>query len=146
MKKNESFDLASIDTVAACNKGYEVELKHPATNEPIGIFWSVLGSDSDTFRDYMKEATNAKLRKDAMARKRGKDVEVRTVEEAEKETIDLLTLCSLGWRSTDSSAIKFKGEDLAFNVPNVRRVLTELPWIRRQIDEAIGDLENFMKS
>lgn len=141
----KSFDLASIDTVAACNKGFEIELKHPVTQEPLGIFWTVLGSDSDVFRDYLREVTNEKIRKEAMAKKRGRDVEVDTVEVSEERAIELLTVCSVNWRSTDKPTITFKDAELEFNVPNVKKVLTGLPWIRKQIDEGIGDLENFMK-
>lgn len=143
--KKQDLDLSTIDTVAACNKGFEVELKHPATNEPLGLYWTVLGSESDAFREFIKETLNTRIRKEAMAKKRGKDLEIRTMDEAEAETIDLLTVCSLGWRSGDKPTLKFSGEDLAFNVPNVRKVLQTLPWIRKQLDEAIGDLENFMK-
>lgn len=146
MKKNEFVDLSSIDTVTACNKGAEFELRHPATNEPLGIFWTVLGADSDVFRDYMKESLNARMRKEAMAKKRGRPLEVDTLEDAEQKTIDLLTACSVGWRSGEHQTIKFKGEDLPFNVPNARKVLTDMRWIRLQVDDAIGDLENFMKS
>ena len=145
-KKNEAFDLGSIDTVAACNKGFEVELKHPATKEPLGIFWSVLGSDSDTVREYTKEKINTNLRKEAAARKKGGEPDVRTVQDFERDSVEFLTICSVGWRTGESNTIKFRGEDLEFNVPNAKKVLTDMPWIRKQLDEAINDLENFMKS
>lgn len=146
MKKTESFDLGSIDTIAACNKGTEFELRHPATNKPIGIFWSLVGRDSDVFRSYVKEQTNATIRREAMAKKRGKDPDIKTVEDYEQDTITLLTICSVGWRSSESNTIKFKGEELVFNVPNVKRVLTDMPWIRNQLNEFISELENFMTS
>lgn len=145
MKKNNVVDLASIDTAAACNKGFEVELRHPVTNQPLGIFWGVLGSDSDIFRDHVKETINDRLRKEAMAKKRGRDLEVRTMEDAEQDSIELLIVCSTHWRTGDEKTLRFKGEDLAFSVPNAKRVLEDMRWIRAQIDEAIGDLGNFMK-
>ena len=144
-KKNEAFDLASIDTVAACNGGFEVELKHPVTQAPLGIFWKVVGSESDAFKEHIKENINARIRQEASAKKRGKELPVRTIEEIESDGIDLLLVCSLGWRSTDSATIPFEGQQLEFNIPNARKVLTRLPWVKAQIDEAIGDLENFMK-
>jgi len=144
MKKTESFDLGSIDTIAACNKGTEFELRHPATNAHIGIFWTLVGRDSDVFRSYVKEQTNAAIRREAMAKKRGKDPDIKTVEDYEQDTITLLTICSVGWRSSESNTIKFKGEELVFNVPNVKRVLTDMPWIRNQLNEFISELENFM--
>lgn len=146
MKNNDSFDLGNIDTVSACNAGFEVELRHPATNAPLGVFWTVLGSDSDVFRDYIKESANERLRKEAMSRKKGRDVEIKTIQDIEQETINMLTVCSAGWRTGDSQTITFKGESLPFNVPNVKKVLTAMPWVRTQLDEAMSDLANFMKS
>lgn len=144
MKKNDMIDLGSIDTVSACNKGVEIELRHPATNEPIGIHWTVVGSESDTFKDYMRTKINERIRKEAMARKRGRDPEIKTIEDSEEDTIELLTVCSLGWRTGDSKVIKFNGADLEFNVQNAKKILAERAWIRKQLDDAIGDLGNFM--
>lgn len=141
-----SFDLSSVDTVAACNKGTEIELKHPVTNEPTGVFWGILGRDSDAYREYFRELANARIRKEVMARKRGKDVEVETVEVAEAKAIELLVSCSTGWRSEDKPTLTFKGEELEFTVMNAKTVLEALPWVRRQIEDGIDDLENFMKS
>lgn len=146
MKSNDIIDLGNIDTVSACNAGFEVELRHPATNAPLGIFWDVMGSDSDAFRDYIKESTNERLRKEAMAKKKGRDIEVKTIQDFEQETINILTVCSLGWRTGDSPTITFKGESLSFSVPNVKKVLSAMPWIRTQLDEAMGDLANFMRN
>lgn len=77
-------------------------------------------------------------------KKRGKEPDIKTVEDYEQDTITLLTICSVGWRSSESNTIKFKGEELVFNVPNVKRVLTDMPWIRNQLNEFISELENFM--
>lgn len=146
MKKTAAIDLASIDTVAACNQGVEVELRHPATNEPLGIFWTVLGRDSDTYNDYIRDKVNAMLRKKALAEKRGRDLEIRTLEDAEAENIETLIVCSTGWRTGDKQVICFGGQELEFNVANAKKILTERAWIRKQLDEAIGDLSNFMPS
>lgn len=145
MKKTaDIIDLASIDTVAACNQGVEVELRHPATNELLGIFWTVLGRDSDTYNDYIRDKVNTMLRKKALAEKRGKDLEIRTLEDAEAENIETLIVCSTGWRTGDKPVICFGGQELDFNVANAKKILTERAWIRKQLDEAIGDLTNFM--
>lgn len=147
MKKTaDIIDLASIDTVAACNQGVEVELRHPGTNERLGIFWTVLGKDSDVYNDYIRDKVNATLRKKALAEKRGRDLEIRTLEDAEAEQIETLVVCSTGWRTGDKPVINFKGEDLEFSVANAKKILTERAWIRKPLDDAIGDLTNFMPS
>lgn len=144
-------DLAALNTIAACEKGAEIELKHPVSSAPLGIFVTILGKDSETFRDYVKQETNARIRRQAMATRRGKELEPPTAEEAEERATELLVICIIGWRQkvegeTDKfkDTITYAGEELAFNVPNAKRLVTELLWFRKQIDEAIGDLENFM--
>lgn len=145
MKKNESFDLASIDPVAACNVGHEFELKHPSTEKPLGIFLTVLGSESDPVREYRREKLNERLRNESMAKKRGKDLPIQTVQDFEESTIEVLLITLVGWRMGDSPTITFEGQQLEFNLMNARKVLTKLPWIREQINEETN-LENFMKS
>lgn len=149
-------DIASLDTAAASDKGAEIELLHPTTNAPLGIFITVLGKDSQVFRDHVKHDVNAQLRKEALAQRRGKKLDPLTAEEAEEKAIELLVLCTLGWRSETKNAkgvvldnqphILMGGEVLTFNVLNAKRIYTDSLWIRRQVDDAIGDLENFIKS
>ena len=137
--ENKIVDLADLDTTAACDKGAEIELRHPVTNEPLGIFVTVLGKDSSAFKEYMRTAINDKLRKEAMAKKRGKDIDPATYEAAESETIDLLIVCTVGWRN-----MVMGGKQLEFNVPNARTVYSTYSWIRKQVDEGISNLENFI--
>jgi hypothetical protein len=141
MVETKLVDLASLDTAAACDKGAEIELNHPVTGAPLGIFVTVVGKDSDTFKDYIRNSINEKLRKEALAKKRGKDAEITTFEAAEAETIDLLTICTLGWRN-----MVMNGKELEFNVPNARTVYGKYAWIRKQVDEGISSLENFMQA
>lgn len=148
-KAKTSFDLDSLDTGAACDKGAEIELKHPTTNEPLGLFVTILGKDSQVFREHVKQDVNARIRREALASKRGKDVAPPTAEEAEDKATELLVICTLAWRQRNEDGsfkdtITYKGEELSFNVPNAKTVYTNLLWFRRQVDEAIGDLENFI--
>lgn len=149
-----AIDLADLDTAAASDKGAEIELMHPTKQTPLGIFITVLGKDSQVFKDQVKSDINAAVRKEAFAKKRGKTIEPMTAEEAEQKAIDLLVLCTLGWRSetkdekgtvvANEPTITLAGEKLTFSIVNAKRVYADFTWIRRQIDDAIGDLENFM--
>ncbi|WP_448508784.1 hypothetical protein [Immundisolibacter sp.] len=136
---DKKFDIAELNTVKACDKGAELELLHPVTSEPLGIFIKVLGKDSTVFRDHIRDSVNDRIRREQMARKRGKDIEPTTVEKAESEAVDLLVLCTLGWRN-----MIMNGEAVEFNVPNARRIYTEYPWIRKQVDDGVANLELFM--
>lgn len=155
-------DLDALNTTNASNAGAEIQLLHPITQAPTGIFIRLLGKDSDAFRDHMKHTVNQRIRKEAFAARRNKNLEPMTAEQTEAEAIELLALCTLGWRSTtpekkdaqgnviapatEQPVIRHRGEDLPFNANNAMRIYRELLWVRRQIDEAIGDLENFMKA
>ncbi len=154
MTKNKMIDLADMDTGAASDKGAEIELRHPTTNAKLGMFISVLGKDSEVFREHTKHRANERLRREAMAERTGKPLDPPTAEEAEEKAVELLTLCTTGWRQEtkegdevkSEASLFYKGEKLAFNVANCKRLYAEQLWIRRQVDVAIGDLENFMKA
>jgi len=140
-----AFDLSDFDTVAASNRGAEVELVHLKTGEPTGVFIKVLGSDSQEWRDHVNERANKRVAAQFKAQRGAlKAVDVPTVEAAAEDAILLLTRCTIGWRTGDSPFLTYRGEQLPFNAGNAMRVYTELPAIRNQVDEFIGDMSNFM--
>ena len=137
-----SFDLSTLDTTSACDKGSKIELHHPVSNVPLGMFITLIGKDSKEFRDYTRDKTNTRLRKDAMAQKRGKDPEIRTVEAIEAENIELLVLCTKGWRGF----IDDDGNEVPFNVQNAIFMYKNFPDIYDSVNSAVGDLDNFLKN
>lgn len=151
-------DLSELDTGAACDAGAEIEILHPKTRAGTGIFITVLGKDSEVFQEHQKHRLNERLRRDANNERRGKPADPPTAEEIEAKAIETLVLCTTGWRTEipvkdgkkgeveNKPCLLYKGEELAFNVANAKRVYTEILEIRRQVDNAIGDLENFMSA
>jgi hypothetical protein len=155
-------DLASLDTVAASDKGARIAILHPINKEPIGIFIQLLGKHSTTFRELIRERINKRVKAESMAAKRGKNLDPRTAEEVEAEALEMLVACTLGWETEiyettekpgekpqkvvkeTKPTIFIDGEHLPFNHQNGIKVYTRLLWLREQIDDAIGDLENFM--
>ena len=139
MSKANAIDLSSLDTAAACEKGFELELVHPITKEPLGSFITVVGKDSPTFEEFNRKRANESLRKNFQRQRRGKDADAPTVEEIEREAISLLVACTKEFRN-----VIYKGAVLPFNEENARTLYAEQKWVRAQVDEAIGELENFM--
>jgi hypothetical protein len=139
MTKDKAIDLSSLDTAAACDKGFELELKHPITKYPLGSFISVVGKDSKTFDDFVRRQSNENLRKNFQRQRRGKDAEAPTVEQIEADAIALLVACTTCFRN-----VTYKGQALVFSEEAAKQLYTEQKWIRSQVDEAIGDIENFM--
>lgn len=143
MNKN-GIDLASLSAREACDKGYELELRHPVTNEALGVFISILGSQSETAQEITRRKGNEMLRKRFESQRRGKADDVPTIEQAEKDAIALLAACTTGWRTGDKPTVTHGGKALEFSEANAKFLYAEA-WIREQVDEAWADLGNFIK-
>src|SRR4051812_2771956 len=95
-KKSASFDAAALDTVAACNKPFEIEIKHPTTGDGTGLFISVVGRDSDLYRSRIRSLAEDEMRQEASGKFQRKGLD-----EQEKDTIDALVAATVSWRSSD---------------------------------------------
>lgn len=139
--KKNAFDLASLDTVAACNKPIEVEIKN-VHGQPTGFFISVLGKDSDTYRSIVRGMADETLKRQAM----GKGAADASLDKIEQRNIEALVAVTTGWRVGESNTVTLDGQELEFNSANVRKVYERLLPVREQVAEAINDLENFMRA
>lgn len=133
-------DLSIFDTTAACDKGFELQLVHPVSKDPLPVFITVVGKDSQAYKDHVRAKANQNLRRSFKQQR--KAAEAPTIEEIEADAVALLVACTTGWRNV---VLPGSGE-LPFNEENCTRIYTDFPAIRAQVDEAISDLENFMKA
>jgi hypothetical protein len=144
----DAIDFDTLDTAAACEKPYEFELVHPQTKAPLGVFVSVVGPESAAFKNKIRRQINQERRKAFEAQRKGKGVEPSTIEEDEAETVNLVAELVKGWRTVKDGksepVIYWKGDKLPFSAESVSRWLTHFPWVREQINEASGDLGNFL--
>ncbi len=151
MTKNASkFDFDGLDTRAACEMPYEFELNHPVTKAPLGVFISVIGSESQAISNRFRKAENDKRRKAFEAqRKPGSDAP-KMLEEDEADTVSLTVDLVKGWRTVidgkSEPVIHWKEEKLDFNADNARRWLTHFPWVRLQVIEEATEVGNFLKN
>lgn len=134
------FDLSALDTIKACNAGAEIELLHPVTKRPLGMFISIVGKDSDAFQAYIADKTDADRAKDFQARRKNQVAEPKYFAEQKAENIQLLVNCTTGFRN-----VSFNGP-LSFNEANATKLYIGLPWVSEQVDKAIVDYENFIKT
>lgn len=141
----EPLDLASLSAQKACETPFEFELKHPVTEEGLGVFISVVGTESEAFKAHTRKKANAALARQFKNQRRSRDEAAPTVEQAEKDGIDLVVACTVGWRTGETPKITHAGKALEFSESNARFIYAER-WIRDQAAEAIGDLGNFMQA
>lgn len=137
MAKAKAIDLSSIDTVKGSNDGFNVQIYHPGTNEDLGITIRVLGKDSDKFITVSRGQNKKRM---AKMTKGGFRTTAIPVEEIEQDSLMLLAACTVGW-----VGVVVDGKALDFNEDNAVMVYERFPWIREQVDAAMGDRANFIK-
>lgn len=140
-KNGTNFDLSSLDTIGACNKPAEIEIKHPVTLVGTGVFWSFVGKDSDVYRSRVRAMADESLRRQSQGKSSSADT---TLDKLEAKNIDALVAATTGFRTGDEPAVTLNGERLEYNAANARRILADILPIREQVAEGINDLGNFM--
>lgn len=111
----------------------EVELIHPASG-PTGITITVASKDSPQVREVGHAIRDKRL---AIASRRGVSTAPK-VEDIESESLSILVAAVLGWKGLEQD-----GNPFECTPENVKTLLTDCPWIRRQVDEAMGDETRF---
>ncbi len=135
--KKAPVDLSALDSVEAANNGVEVELYSPRDGSDLGIKIFVLGRDSDKFRDKTNAQNRARVQK---MQKGGFRPGNAPVDSVEKDGIELLAACTTGWEN-----MLVEGTVVPFSEKEAIRIYTRFPWIKEQVDAAIGDRALFMK-
>lgn len=133
-----TFDLKNHNYTEIAEAGYEFELKLPGTGEGTGAFITVRGDQSRTVKAFgRKKYSEFKLR-EQQAKRRGKDVEDMTLEEAEELSVESAVVRIIGWKNITEA-----GKEVPFTKENAERILKEYPFIKDQILEEAGNLLNF---
>lgn len=133
-----SFDLSTLDVVRSANDGVAIDILHPITKEPLGITITVLGSDSAAFK---KLATDQNRRRVAKMEKAGGfKISAVSQDERDEDALELLAACTKSWGN-----VVLDGALLECTRDNAINLYERLPWLREQIDGAIGDRANFIK-
>lgn len=137
-KPKTTIDLSKIDTIAGANAGFDVQIYHPGTNEDLGITIKVLGKDSDEFRKISQAQSKKRMAKISKAGFRNSNV---PLEEIERDGLELMAACTKAW-----TGVVIDGKALECNAVNAIELYERFPWIREQVDLAIGDRANFIPS
>jgi len=127
-------DLDALDTRAGSDKGFELELLHPVTREPLGAHITVLGKDGDTYLQKSSEIRRRRLERAARGVNGAAMVDV-----VEAEGIELTAACCRSW-----TGIKKGDKEWPPGEASAVRLLTQFEWIREQVDAAIHNRANFL--
>ncbi len=133
-----SLDLAKTNLADAADAGYEFEVKLPGTGDPTGAFITVRGEMSKTVKAYARQKFREFQLKEQQAKRRGKQSEEMTLEEAEELAVESAVVRVIGWKG-----ITENGKEVPFTKENAERIFTEHSWIREQVMEESNQLLNF---
>jgi hypothetical protein len=122
-------DLALLDTTKKAEEGVRMELRHPVTNDQLGVFLTVRGTDS-------------KLVKAALLKyRRVLDDDRKSESEKERLGIEFIVKCIL-----DIEGAEFEGKPILATDEGKRFLAERFPWAATQVFEFIQELEHFLPS
>lgn len=148
-----SINLADLDAAKACDAAFELELKHPVSNVPLGLFVSHKGISAPAVQKASRAQVNQALLEGFRAqRKNDPDAAAPTIEKGEKRTAKTLAVATVDWYEKDAKGDKVAGwpfgdERLMFS-PEAAEKLYANPsydWITAQLDKSAAELGNFLK-
>jgi hypothetical protein len=132
-----ALDLSVTNLPEIHESGYEFELVHPGTKEPLGAFVKVRGDMSKVVKAHYRKRFNEVQQQAKVAKRRNLEVET-TLDEYEDLAVQDAVVRVIGWKG-----IQEEGKDVAFSTESGERILRAHPWIREQIQEAATEVVNF---
>lgn len=133
------FDLASPTLAQASEQGHTFDLMLP-DGTPADVTITVRGPEAEAVRAVLKRQLAQQQSRNLMARRRGKDPDPITLEEAESDSIDLAVAHTLAW-----TGITENGAAVPCTPENARRLYKAQAWIRRDVIDTAAQLGNFVR-
>jgi hypothetical protein len=126
------FDISTLDLEGASERGSEVEIRHPQTGEPVGIFVKVYGPDSKLCRRILSEG----------ARMAATDP-TEDEKELQRRSSQMTAELCMGWRQGDEPTIMWEGTRHPFSKELAVKIFTKQQWFRQQVDQWQMNRRNF---
>lgn len=128
-----------ISTVKPVSR--HIEIKHPATGEPIGVRVEVVSVDDERLTPIKRKIQDRSM----YLQQRSKTFKS---DEIEENTRELLWTATIGWEwysptGEEADQATFEGNVPEFNVKNFNKVTKALPWFQSQINEEVGETKAF---
>lgn len=130
-------DLAKKDPAKAAEVGFAFNLLLP-DGEKTDAEITVRGGNSPEVKNFARRFYQEQKVKEQQAKRRNKDVEEMTIEEAEDFAVDAAVTRLIGWKGIGED-----GKEVAFSKENAARILKKYPFIRDQIMEHSENIFNF---
>lgn len=132
-----------LNAVGTVKDTTEVLLYHPRTGseipgpqgKPLSV--TIHGPYSAKYKSFMRKQQQARLQNVTRQNRNALNI---TAEELEAGAMDLIIACIESWN------MSFEGDKvLALTEENIREVFKQHPWVRDQIDAAMGNAADFLE-
>ena len=135
------FDLSQNNFATKAEAGYEFELLSPETFEGTGVFITVRGDQSPAVKAFGRRKFQEFQQKEAVAKRKGKEVESMTLDEAEELAVENAVVRTIGWRGLGD-----KGVEVPFSKDKAAEIYGTqgYEWIREAVIQESSNLRNFL--
>lgn len=133
-------DLKKNDPAVKAEAGFtfNVELPNGEVSESAKI--TVRGATAPAVKNYGRKVYQEFKMKEQAAKRRGKEVEELTLEDAEDLAVQSAVVRVIGWEG-----IAEDGKEIVFSKDEATRILTAYPFIRMQVMEQSDNILNFFR-
>lgn len=133
-------DLAKNDPSKQAEAGYTFNVVLPDGSQSDAKI-TVRGVNSPIVKNYIRRVYQEFKVKEQQAKRRGREVEDPTPEEAEQFAAESAAIRIIGWEG-----IGEEGKEIKFSKEEAERILKAYPFLRDQVMEASDNIFNFSKS
>jgi hypothetical protein len=132
-----ALDLTKNNPAVLAEAGYTFTLCLPDGSETDAKL-TVRGVNSPAVKNYSRKVYSEFKMKEQAAKRRGRDPEELSLEDAEELAVNSAAVRLMGW-----SGLEENGKPIKFEKDEVARVLKEFPFIREAVMLQSDDLMNF---
>lgn len=133
-----SFDLNKDNFSTAAEQGVELELILP-TGAGSGAYLTIIGDNSKTVKAYSRKKFQEYQMKVQIAKRKGKEPEELTLEEAEELAVEAAAVRVTGWKGFTED-----GKEVKFSKEKLNEVLTQHSWIREFVMQESSNIFHFV--
>ena len=133
-----SFDLNKDNFSTAAEQGVELELILP-TGAGSGAYLTIIGDNSKTVKAYSRKKFQEYQMKVQIAKRKGKEPEELSLEEAEELAVESAAVRVMGWKGFTED-----GKEVKFSKEKLNEVLSVHQWIREFVMQESSNIFHFV--
>lgn len=140
-------DLLQLDVRSQAAKPTRIDLVHPVTKKPLGIYWKTIGRDADEFQRWVFQRADERTEEHAALKRRNRHAPVDqfSAQSLLDDQIEELVFMSRGYGDHDQDDVLHEGEaPMPYSKENAEYFLRKYPWMLEQVAAGVGNRALFM--